>query len=214
MSFRLPKIYPLTDVGLTGLTHAEQVRRLAKGGATLIQLRDKTSGAREFLESARAAVIAARECGVKLIINDRADIAVAVGADGVHLGQDDLPVSAARELLGTKAIIGLSTHSLSQAEAATKLAIDYLALGPVFSTSTKDDTAPELGLTGLTEIRHRIAEFPLVAIGGITVDRALEVLHAGANSLAVISALLRNPDQITTQTTRLLQLVNANVQQI
>ena len=214
MSFRLPKIYPLTDVGLTGLTHAEQVRRLAKGGATLIQLRDKTSGAREFLESARAAVIAARECGVKLIINDRADIAVAVGADGVHLGQDDLPVSAARELLGTKAIIGLSTHSLSQAEAATKLAIDYLALGPVFSTSTKDDTAPELGLTGLTEIRHRIAEFPLVAIGGITVDRALEVLHAGANSLAVISALLRNPDQITSQTSRLLQLVNANVQQI
>jgi len=214
VSFRLPKIYPLTDVGLTGLTHAEQVRRLAKGGATLIQLRDKTSGAREFLESARAAVIAARECGVKLIINDRADIAVAVGADGVHLGQDDLPVSAARELLGTKAIIGLSTHSLSQAEAATKLAIDYLALGPVFSTSTKDDTAPELGLTGLTEIRHRIAEFPLVAIGGITVDRALEVLHAGANSLAVISALLRNPDQITSQTSRLLQLVNANVQQI
>ena len=214
MSFRLPKIYPLTDVGLTGLTHAEQVRRLAKGGATLIQLRDKTSGAREFLESARAAVIAAGECGVKLIINDRADIAVAVGADGVHLGQDDLPVSAARELLGTKAIIGLSTHSLSQAEAATKLAIDYLALGPVFSTSTKNDTAPELGLTGLTEVRNRIAEFPLVAIGGITVDRALEVLHAGANSLAVISALLRNPDQITAQTTRLLHLVNANVQQI
>jgi len=214
VSFRLPKIYPLTDVGLTGLTHAEQVRRLAKGGATLIQLRDKTSGAREFLESARAAVIAAGECGVKLIINDRADIAVAVGADGVHLGQDDLPVSAARELLGTKAIIGLSTHSLSQAEAATKLAIDYLALGPVFSTSTKNDTAPELGLTGLTEVRNRIAEFPLVAIGGITVDRALEVLHAGANSLAVISALLRNPDQITAQTTRLLHLVNANVQQI
>jgi len=214
VSFRLPKIYPLTDVGLTGLTHAEQVRRLAKGGATLIQLRDKTSGAREFLESARAAVIAARECGVKLIINDRADIAVAVGADGVHLGQDDLPVSAARELLGAQAIIGLSTHSLSQAEAATKLAIDYLALGPVFSTSTKDDTAPELGLTGLTEVRNRIAEFPLVAIGGITVDRALEVLHAGANSLAVISALLRNPDQITAQTTRLLHLVNANVQQI
>lgn len=214
MSFRLPQIYPLTDVGLTGLTHAEQVRRLAKGGATLIQLRDKTSGAREFLESARAAIIAARECGVKLIINDRVDIAAAVGADGVHLGQDDLPVSAARELLGSQAIIGLSTHSLSQAEAATKLSIDYLALGPVFSTSTKDDAAPELGLTGLVQVRNRIAEFPLVAIGGITVDRALEVFHAGANSMAVISALLRNPDEITAQTARLFQLVNASVQQI
>ena len=93
----------------------------------LIQLRDKTAGPRDFLESAKAAVIAARECRVKLIINDRADIAAAVGADGVHLGQDDLPVAAARELLGAKAIVGLSTHSLSQAEAATKLGIDYLA---------------------------------------------------------------------------------------
>jgi thiamine-phosphate pyrophosphorylase len=181
---------------------------LAKGGALLIQLRDKTSGSRDFLKSAKAAVIAARECGVNLIINDRADIAAAVGADGVHLGQDDLPVAAARELLGAKAIIGLSTHSLSQAEAATKLAIDYLALGPVFSTGTKDDTAPEVGLDGLKTVRSKIGEFPLVAIGGITVDRALDVLQAGANSVAVISALLRNPYEIAAQTARLLHTVS------
>ena len=207
MSFQLPKIYPLTDVGLTGLTHAEQVRRLAKGGAILIQLRDKTSGARDFLESAKAAIIAARECGVKLIINDRADIAAAAGADGLHLGQADLPVAAARQLLGLKAIIGLSTHSLSQAEAAVRQGIDYLAFGPVFSTGTKDDTAPEVGLDGLKAVRSKIGQFPLVAIGGITIDRALEVLQAGASSVAVISALLRNPDEIATHTAHLIDTI-------
>ena len=208
MSFSLPKVYPLTDVGLSGLTHAEQVRRLASGGATLIQLRDKTSGARMFLESAKAAFRVAKECGVKLIINDRADIAAAVGADGVHLGQDDLPVGAARELLGAKAIIGLSTHSLSQAEAAIRLGIDYLAFGPVFSSGTKDDTAPEVGLDGLKAVRSRIGEFPLVAIGGITVERGLDVLQAGANSVAVISTLLRNPHEIAAETARFLHTVS------
>jgi len=204
----LPKVYPLTDVGLTGLTHAEQVRRLAKGGASLIQLRDKKSGACGFYESAKAAVTAARECGVKLIINDRADIAAAVGADGVHLGQHDIPVEAARELMGPQAIIGLSTHNLSQAQLAIGLPIDYLALGPIFSTSTKDDPAPELGLEGLRQTRHMLGEFPLVAIGGITANRALDVLQAGANSIAIISALMKNPDEITSQTYRLLQLLS------
>src|SRR5262249_16117418 len=118
-----------------------------------------------------------------------------------------------RELLGAQAIIGLSTHSLSQAEAATKLGIDYLAIGPIFSTSTKDDTAPEVGLDGLKAIRSKLGAFPLVAIGGITLDRALDVLHAGANSIAVISALLGNPHEITPRTSRLLDLI-ASVQQI
>ena len=208
MPLVLPKVYPLTDVGLSGLTHAEQVRRLAKGGASLIQLRDKKSGACVFYESAKAAVTAARECGVKLIINDRADIAAAVGADGVHLGQDDLPVEAARGLLGPQAIIGLSTHNLSQAQLAIRLPIDYLALGPIFATSTKDDPAPELGLEGFRQIRKVVGEFPLVAIGGITANRALDVLQAGANSIAIIGALLKNPDEITSQTSHLLQLLS------
>lgn len=207
MSFSLPKVYPLTDVGLSGLTHAEQVRRLAQGGASLIQLRDKTSSARVFFESAKAAVTVAKECGIKLIINDRPDMAAAVGADGVHLGQDDLPVAAARELLGPQAIIGLSTHNLSQAKAGIRLSIDYLAVGPIFSTLTKDDTAPELGLEGLREVRNTLGEFPLVAIGGITAKTALEVLEAGANSVAVISALLRNPSEIAVETSRLLHLL-------
>ena len=195
----------MTDVGLTGLTHAEQVRRLAHGGASLIQLRDKTSSGREFFESARAALIEARECRVKLIINDRADIAAAVGADGVHLGQNDLPAAAARELLGPRAIIGLSTHNLSQAMAATRLPIDYLALGPIFMTSSKDDTEPELGLEGLKDVRNVVVDFPLVAIGGITPERALDVLNAGASSIAVLSAVLTKPDEISLQTSRLFQ---------
>jgi thiamine-phosphate pyrophosphorylase len=204
----LPKLYPLTDVRLTGLTHAEQVRRLASGGASLIQLREKTMGAREFYESAKAALVVAKESDIKLIINDRVDIAAAVGADGVHLGQDDLPVSAARELLGPQAIIGLSTHNLCQAQAALNLSIDYVAFGPIFSTSTKDDTAPELGVQGLREVRNALGEFPLVAIGGITADRALDVVRAGANSVAVISAVLANPEEIADKTSQLLQLLH------
>ena len=206
MSVLLPKLYPITDVGLTGLTHAEQVRRLVNGGASLIQLRDKTSSPREFYESAKAAVMVAKECGIRLIINDRADVAASVGADGLHLGQDDLPVGAARELLGPQAIIGLSTHNLSQALSAVNLPIDYLALGPIFSTSTKEDTEPELGLEGLREVRDALGRFPVVAIGGITADRAADVLGAGATSMALISALLKDPDDIAAKTSHLLHL--------
>jgi len=213
VSFELPKLYPITDVALAGLTHAEQVRRLANGGASLIQLRDKTLSPHEFYESAKAAVLVAKEFGIRLIINDRVDIAAAVGADGVHLGQDDLPAAAARELLGPQATIGLSTHNLSQAQAAVKLPIDYLALGPIFSTSTKVDVAGELGLERLRAVRRTLGEFPLVAIGGITAQRAVDVLRAGANSIAVISALLGSPDQIAVKTSNLLELLNS-VQQI
>jgi thiamine-phosphate pyrophosphorylase len=208
VSFQLPKLYPITDVALAGLTHAEQVRRLANGGASLIQLRDKTLSAHEFYESAKAAVRVAREFGIRLIINDRVDIAAAVGADGVHLGQEDLPAAAARELLGPQAIIGLSTHNLSQAQAAVKLPIDYLSLGPIFSTSTKVDAACELGLEGLRAVRRTLGEFPLVAIGGITAERAVDVLRAGANSIAVISALLKIPDQIVVKTATLLEFLD------
>jgi len=212
MPFVLPKVYPLTDVGLTGLTHAEQVVRLAEGGASFIQLREKRLYGREFYESAKTAVIAAHDLGVRLVINDRADIAAAVGADGVHLGQNDVPAVAARQFLGTRAVIGLSTHNLSQALAATRLPINYLAVGPIFSTSTKDDTEPELGLEGLREIRDGIGEFPLVAIGGITAERATEVLNAGADSVAVVSALLSAPDEIAARTASLIRLLS--VQQI
>jgi len=198
---QLPQIYPLTDVQLSGLSHAEQVKLLSVGGATLIQLREKHMLAREFYEQAKLAV----RPGVQLIINDRVDIALAVGAQGVHLGQDDMPPEAARKLLGPEAVIGYSTHNLEQAIAATKLPIDYVAIGPIFATTTKSDTAPVLGLAGLRVVREAIGDFPLIAIGGITRGNAPEVIEAGADSVAVISALLSNSGLIEEATRSLLR---------
>jgi len=202
-SFRLPRVYPLTDVRLSGLSHAEQVELLSLGGASLIQLREKRMPAVEFYDEAKAAVALAERNGVKLIINDRVDITLAVGAHGVHLGQDDMPPEAARRLLGPEAIIGYSTHTVEQASAALTLPIDYIAIGPIFQTATKTDTSPVLGLEGLRAVRQAIGKFPLVAIGGITRTNAVEVIQAGADSIAVISALLSDPHQIP-DTTRIL----------
>jgi len=195
--FRLPRVYPLTDVQLSGLSHAEQVRLLSEGGATLIQLREKQMAALEFYEQARAALAVAARNGAQLIINDRVDVALAVGVHGVHLGQDDMPPEAARRLLGPEMIIGYSTHTVEQALAALELPVDYIATGPIFQTSTKTDTSPVLGLDGLHAVRQAVGKFPLVAIGGITQAKASEVIEAGADSVAVISAVLSDPHQIS-----------------
>jgi thiamine-phosphate pyrophosphorylase len=200
MSFNLPKLYAITDARLTNLSHAEQVLRLSRGGARLIQLREKHAGGREFFAAAEEALRAARGRGVRLIINDRVDIALALGADGVHLGQDDLPPLAARSILGERAVIGFSTHNIEQAEAAARLPIDYLAIGPVFATSSKENPDPVVGLDGLRRVRQAVPNLPLVAIGGITPENAQETLAAGADSLAVISALLSDLPQIEART--------------
>lgn len=202
---QLPRVYALTDVELSGFSHAEQVELLSVGGASLIQLREKRMPALEFYEQANAAVSVAERNGVRLVINDRVDVAIAAGADGVHLGQDDLPPDAARKLLGATAIVGYSTHNIDQAVEAVKLPIDYLAIGPIFPTGTKSDTAPVLGLDGLRAVRLAIGDFPLVAIGGITHLNAREAIEAGADSVAVISALLRNRSDIPEMTRSLLQ---------
>ena len=202
---KLPRIYPLTDVPLSRISHAEQVKLLSLGGASLIQLREKRMPPREFYEQAKKAVAVALSCGVQLLINDRIDVALAVGAAGVHLGQDDMPPEAARKLLGPNAVIGYSTHNIQQAIAATKLPIDYVAIGPIFATTTKSDTAPVLGLDGLRTVRQAIGTFPLVAIGGITHGNASKVIEAGADSVAVISALLSNSHGIREATRSLLQ---------
>lgn len=203
--FILPRVYALTDVRMSGLSHAEQVELLTQGGATLVQLREKHLAPREFYEQARAALAVAERRWARVIINDRVDVALAVGAHGVHLGQDDMPPDAARKLLGPDAIIGYSTHNIEQAIAATKLPIDYLAIGPIFATTSKADTAPVLGLDGLRIVRDAIGDFPLVAIGGITGDNAQEVIQRGADSVAVISALLSNSSRIPQATGSLLQ---------
>lgn len=193
MPLSLPKLYPITDARMTGLSHAQQVERLAEGGATFIQLREKLASPREFYESAFEAMKVARRLGVRIIINDRLDIAIAVGADGAHLGQDDLPPERARALAGESFIIGFSTHNLKQALEADFTPVDYIAIGPVFQTSTKEKPDPAVGLEGVSEIKQRISK-PLVAIGGITIDRAQDVIAAGADSLAVISDLCATGD--------------------
>lgn len=196
----LPKLYPITDARLSGLSHAEQVARFIEGGATLVQLREKHLAPREFYREAEAALRVARAAGVRLIINDRADIALALGADGVHLGQDDLPPEAARRLLGPAAIIGFSTHNIDQATTAARLPIDYIAIGPVFATSSKENPDPVVGLEGLRRVRGRIDQMPLVAIGGITDQNARSVFESGADAVAVISLLLREPSAIARRT--------------
>lgn len=188
MALSIPQIYPITDTRLTGLSHAEQVERLAAGGATFIQLREKLAAPREFYESALEAMKVARRLGVQIIINDRVDIAMAVAADGVHLGQDDLPPERVRAIVGQSRIVGFSTHNLKQALEADSTSVDYIAIGPVFQTSTKEKPDPVVGLEALREIKRRILK-PLVAIGGITIDRAQEAIAAGADSLAIISDL-------------------------
>ena len=208
MIHSLPKVYPITDTRLSGLSHVEQVERLAAGGATLIQLRDKSLSPLEFFELAKSAVEFARRRSIRIIINDRADIALATKADGVHLGQDDLAPEAARSMLGPDALIGYSTHNLQQARHALSLPIDYLAIGPIFATSTKKDTEPIVGLEGLRSVAAIASGLPIVAIGGITLSNAPAVIAAGASSVAVISALLTPNDSISERTRNLIETLD------
>lgn len=203
---QFPRVFPVTDTRRSGLTHADQVAGLGAGGATVIQLREKNFDPRKFHQAAKAALHVARDLGARLIINDRADIALALGADGVHLGQHDLPVEAARRLLGENAIIGLSTHNLEQAKAALDLPIDYLAIGPVFGTAGKENPEPVIGLDALRMVREATAPLPLVAIGGITHENAREVFAAGADSIAMIGALVGRGGKIEVRMRRMLDL--------
>lgn len=202
--FPAVKVYPITDVQLTGLSHAEQVTRLIQGGATLIQLREKSLSPREFFHQAQAALEIARAHNVRIIINDRVDIALALHADGVHLGQDDMPPHAARKLLGDQALIGFSTHNPDQAIRASTFPIDYLAIGPVFPTSSKTRPDPVVGLAGVREVREAVGQLPLVAIGGITAQNIKSVLKEGANCVAVIGAVLTDPLKIAGNTAHLV----------
>jgi thiamine-phosphate diphosphorylase len=189
---QLDRLYAITDRHLARRRHPQIVAELLAGGARLIQIRDKEASAREFLAAARACVKATRAAGARLIVNDRVDIALAADADGVHLGQDDLDVADARAILGPAKIIGLSTHTLDQFREALATSADYLAVGPVYATTTKDKADPVVGLDLLRRARQ-IADRPLVAIGGITLQRAPEAIAAGADSIAVISALYPRP---------------------
>lgn len=166
---------------------------LAANGATLIQLRDKVSTTRAMIESARAIKAALAASGVPLVINDRVDVAAAAAADGVHVGQDDMAVEDARRLLGTHAIIGLSVKTPAQAQAAPLDLLGYVAIGGVFTTVSKNNPDPPVGLDGLRDIagivRRRVPGYPVCAIAGIDAANAGGVIAAGADGVAVISAL-------------------------
>jgi thiamine-phosphate pyrophosphorylase len=207
MSFELPKLYPITDRRLSGLSHAEQVARLCEGGATLVQLREKHLSPREFYREAVEALKVARLFGARVVVNDRVDVALAAGAGGVHLGQDDMPPEAARALLGEGKVVGFSTHGVEQASGAARLPVDYIAIGPVFSTSSKERPDPVVGLEGVRRVRGAVGgSVKLVAIGGISLESAPSVLEAGADSVAVIGALLdtSDPAAITRRTREFL----------
>jgi len=187
-------LYFVTDRGLSrGRSTLEIVRAAVQGGVTCVQLREKTCSTREFIAEALSVKAFLTSCGVALIINDRVDIALAVGADGVHLGQTDMPLAAARSLTGPGLVIGVSAESIEDAVAAQTGGADYLGVSPVFATPTKTDTAAPLGLAGLAAIR-RAVKLPLVAIGGLHAGNAAAAVRSGADGIAVVSAIAAADD--------------------
>ncbi len=189
------RLYPIIDtLGAASRSHYDLAEAILGAGAPLVQLRVKHGSTRSFLELAHAVQQLAATRGARLIINDRADIAVAVGAAGVHLGQDDLPPDDARRILGPDKIIGWSTHSVDQVTAADRLhVLDYIGFGPIFTTTSKERPDPTQGPDGLRRARAATS-LPLVAIGGITGATMQSVLAAGADAVAMIGEIVNAPD--------------------
>jgi thiamine-phosphate pyrophosphorylase len=178
---------------LAGRRMTDVVVAAVQGGVTMVQLREKTAATRGFLELARALRALLTPLAVPLLINDRLDIALAAGADGVHVGQDDMPVAALRQWLGPRALIGLSITDLAQVAGDDVAQADYLGVGPIFPQSTKRDAAPVMGLEGLSAVRSAVTK-PIIAIGGVAKANAAEVRAAGADGLAVVSAIMAAAD--------------------
>jgi len=193
MALKLPPLYAILDPEQTRGRPAQRVlAALLEAGVSILQLRVKSLPPVDFLELAKQARAVTRAHGCQLIINDRVDIALACGADGVHLGQDDLPLSAGRKLMGQK-IIGISTHDLDQARAAERAGADYIGFGPMFGTRTKTTGYEARGPEILQQIRRAVT-LPIVAIGGITEANVQEVWQAGADSVAIIGDVLHDND--------------------
>ncbi|GCE03537.1 thiamine-phosphate synthase [Dictyobacter aurantiacus] len=176
-----------------GRSMLEVASQAIDGGATVIQLRDKLASTRTLIEEGRALRQLTRQRGALLIVNDRVDVALAVDADGVHVGQDDMPGDLARRLLGHDRILGISAGSMDEAVAAIVAGADYLGIGPIYATRGKADAGEPLGLELIADIRKRYTT-PLVAIGGITPENAEDVMRAGATGIAVITAVVNAED--------------------
>lgn len=187
-------LYLVTDRSLSrGRSTLEVVRQAVAGGVTCVQLREKHCSTREFIDQARALQPLLKDRRIPLIINDRLDVALAVGAEGVHLGQQDMAIADARKIAGRALVIGISVESVGDAIRAEQQGADYLGVSPVFATPTKTDTAPPLGLEGIRQIRRAVA-IPIVGIGGVNLRSAASVLGAGADGIAVVSAIVSADD--------------------
>jgi thiamine-phosphate pyrophosphorylase len=191
MPLPFPPLYAILDVAAVN-SEARIPEALAENGVGLIQVRDKHAAPRAVFEASKGLVARLSPKGVRVIVNDRPDIAATIGAGGVHVGQDDLPVEAARACCGGGLWVGVSTHNLEQVQQATTTSADYIAVGPIFATATKENPDPVVGLD-LIRAARRLTRKPLVAIGGITVQSAEAVYRAGADSIAVVSDLLSVP---------------------
>src|SRR5215468_11084677 len=192
------RLYALVDPTVAGRRALAELAASIADSATLVQLRDKHGSTRTIVEEARTLRTVLEPKGVPLLINDRVDVALAAEADGVHIGQDDIAPADARLLLGRRAIIGLSVKTLEQAKTAPLDLLDYVAIGGVYGTTSKDNTAAPIGIAGLRAIveaiRARAARYPICAIAGINVGNAADVIAAGVDGVAVISALSLAPD--------------------
>ena len=206
---KLPRLYAIVDKtpNLSNVELATFLRELLAAGLTLIQYRNKQGRAAEMLQDVRElkriVMSAVKHKEIRLIVNDRADICVGADADGIHLGQDDMTVEAGRLLCASPTVVGVSTHNLAQLEAANATSADYIAFGPIFATMSKMNPDPVVGLNGLSEARKRTKK-PLVAIGGITLENCRQAIDAGADAVAVISALVKEPKRAAEEFLRKL----------
>lgn len=196
MSMRLvlPRLYVILDSALLNIPVQDCAQELADAGVRLMQYRAKTALARDLLNSSRKLALQLNPLGVSFVVNDRADVAVLAGATGVHVGQDDLEVEQARALVGAEKWVGVSTHTLEQFRAAAATSAGYVAVGPVFATSSKAKPDPVIGTEFIRRVRD-LTDKPIVGIGGITLENAASVIGAGADCVAVISDVLRAPNR-------------------
>lgn len=193
MPLAFPPLYVIMDAVLSGSSATALAEQLASAGAELMQYRDKQGSSRVLFETSRMLVRRLDPFPVRLIVNDRPDVAALIGAGGVHVGRDDLPVAGARTIVGNDRWVGCSTHTLEQVREADRTTADYIAFGPIFPTTTKVATDPTVGVEGLRRARE-LTRKPLVAIGGITLERAEQVWRAGADSVAVARDVLAARD--------------------
>jgi thiamine-phosphate pyrophosphorylase len=189
----LPRLYVILDAALLTVSDTDCAQSLVDAGVRLLQYRNKFASSHGLFDSSKRLFARLQPQGVSFVVNDRADVAAFVDADGIHVGQQDLSVENARRVVGPSKWVGVSTHNREQFERAAATSADYIAVGPVFSTSTKTNPDPVIGIDFLRMVRT-LTDKPIVAIGGITLDRASEVIRAGADSVAVISDILLAPD--------------------